>query len=86
MKLVLPVTIEIGGTGGALDLVEGEARVRVGQLAGRAKYLLDGGAMSDGTPDRHLQTWMVRARAGSAITVTATHPRAGTATATVRLG
>ena len=50
MKLVLPVTIEIGASGGAIDLVEGEARVRVGQLAGRAKYLLDGGAMSDGTP------------------------------------
>lgn len=56
MKLVLPVTIEIGASSGAIDLVEGEARVRVGQLAGRAKYLLDGGAMSDGTPDRHLHT------------------------------
>ena len=90
MKLVLPVTIEIGASGGAssgvLDLVEGEARVRVGQLAGRAKYLLDGGAMSDGTPDRHLHTWLVRGRAGSTLAVTATHPRAGTATATITLG
>ena len=94
MKLVLPVTIEIGPSGsasggtssGAVDLVEGEARVRVGQLAGRAKYLLDGGAMSDGTPDRHLHTWLVRGRAGSTLAVTATHPRAGTATTTVTLG
>jgi len=86
MKLVLPVTIEIGASGGAIDLVEGEARVRVGQLAGRAKYLLDGGAMSDGTPDRHLHTWLVRGRAGSTLAVTATHPRAGTATATITLG
>lgn len=90
MKLVLPVTIEIGASGGAssgvLDLVEGEARVRVGQLAGRAKYLLDGGAMSDGTPDRHLHTWLVRGRAGSTLAVTATHPRAGTSTATITLG
>ena len=90
MKLVLPVTIEIGTSGGAssgvLDLVEGEARVRVGQLAGRAKYLLDGGAMSDGTPDRHLHTWLVRGRAGLTLAVTATHPRAGTSTATITLG
>jgi len=90
MKLVLPVTIEVGASGGAssgaIDLVEGEARVRVGQLAGRAKYLLDGGAMSDGTPDRHLHTWLVRGRAGSTLAVTATHPRAGTATATITLG
>ena len=90
MKLVLPVTIEIGASGGAssgvLDLVEGEARVRVGQLAGRAKYLLDGGAMSDGTPDRHLHTWLVRGRAGLTLAVTATHPRAGTSTATITLG
>ena len=86
MKLVLPVTIEIGASGGAIDLVEGEARVRVGQLAGRAKYLLDGGAMSDGTPDHHLHTWLVRGRAGSTLAVTATHPRAGTATATITLG
>ena len=86
MKLVLPVTIEIGASSGAIDLVEGEARVRVGQLAGRAKYLLDGGAMSDGTPDRHLHTWLVRGRAGSALAVTANHPRAGTATATITLG
>jgi len=90
MKLVLPVTIEIGASSGAssgaIDLVEGEARVRVGQLAGRAKYLLDGGAMSDGTPDRHLHAWLVRGRAGSTLAVTATHPRAGTATATITLG
>jgi murein tripeptide amidase MpaA len=86
-KIVLPATVEINGPGGAApDLVEGEARVRIGQLEGRAKFLLDGGAMSDGTPDRHLHTWLVRGRAGSTLAVTATHPRAGTATATVTLG
>jgi hypothetical protein len=85
-RIVLPIVVEVSTSdGGRPDLVEGESRVRVGQLDGRAKYLLDGGAMSDGTPDRHLHSWLVRARSGTNLTLTASHQRAGTATTTVTL-
>ncbi|MFM7666194.1 MAG: M14 family metallopeptidase [Actinomycetota bacterium] len=85
-KIVLPATVEISRSGaGGVDLVEGEARVRIGQLEGRAKFLLDDGAMSDGTPDRHLHSWLVRATNGTTFTVTASHQRAGTVSTTVTL-
>ena len=86
-KIVLPGVVEINNADGtAVDLVEGEARVRIGQLEGRARFLLDGGMMSDGTPDRHLQTWLVRARSGTKLMLTASHQRAGTVSATITLG
>jgi len=85
-KLVLPAVVEIAGPGGSpVDLVEGEARVRIGQLDGRSAFLLDGGAMSDGTPDRHLHSWLVRAPSGTTLTLTASHQRAGTATTSLTL-
>ncbi len=85
-KIVLPAVVEISrSSAGGVDLVEGEARVRIGQLEGRAKYLLDGGAMSDGTPDRHLHGWLVRAPSGTSLTITATHQRAGTVSTSIML-
>jgi hypothetical protein len=86
-KIVLPAVVEIGRTDGAsIDLVEGEARVRIGQLEGRSKVLLDGGSMSDGTTDRHLHTWIVRAKKGTVLTVSASHQRAGSVSTTITLG
>jgi hypothetical protein len=86
-KIVLPGVVEINNADGtAVDLVEGEARVRIGQLDGRARFLLDGGMMSDGTPDRHLQTWLIRARSGTKLMLTASHQRAGTVSTTITLG
>ena len=86
MKIVLPAVVEIAAANGAsLDVVEGEARVRIGQLEGRSKVLLDGGAMSDGTTDRHLQTWVVRAKSGSVITLSASHQRAGSVSTSITL-
>jgi hypothetical protein len=41
--------------------------------------------MSDGTPDRHLHTWLVRAPIGTTLTVRASHQRAGTVTDTITL-
>jgi hypothetical protein len=88
-KIVLPAVVEISlsgaATGKTIDLVEGEARVRIGQLDGRSKYLLDGGAMSDGTPDRHLHTWLVRAPKGTELMLRASHQRAGTVSTTITL-
>ncbi|MGA1362876.1 MAG: hypothetical protein ACO36A_08135, partial [Ilumatobacteraceae bacterium] len=57
-----------------------------GNLAGRSAQRLTGGMRNDGTPDRHLHSWVVRAGAGTTVTVTASHERAGTVTATVSLG
>ena len=84
MKIVLPAVVEISGAH-RFYLVEGEARVRIGQLEGRAKFLLDGGAMSDGTPDRHLHSWLVRAPSGTSLTITASHQRAGTVSTSITL-
>jgi hypothetical protein len=85
-RIVLPAVVEIATSkGGNVDLVEGESRVRIGQLSGRAKFLLDGGMMSDGTPDRHLHTWLVRAPSGTALRLTASHQRAGTVSTVVTL-
>ena len=86
MKIVLPAVVEISGANrSAIEVIEGEAKVRIGQLEGRSKVLLDGGAMSDGTTDRHLQTWIIRAKRGSVVTLSASHQRAGSASATVTL-
>jgi hypothetical protein len=86
MKIVLPAVVEISGANGSsVEVIEGEARVRIGQLDGRSKVLLDGGAMSDGTTDRHLQTWIIRAKSGSVVTLSASHQRAGSASATLTL-
>ena len=86
MKIVLPAVVEISGANSsAIEVIEGEAKVRIGQLEGRSKVLLDGGAMSDGTTDRHLQTWIIRAKSGSVVTLSASHQRAGSASTTVTL-
>jgi hypothetical protein len=46
---------------------------------------MNGGAMSDGTGDRALATWTVKAARGTVIDVVAQHPRAGRATASITL-
>ncbi|HWL43918.1 MAG TPA: M14 family metallopeptidase [Ilumatobacter sp.] len=79
--LVHPLTAELAGDG--LAVLDGTARRRLGQLEGRAALRFNG--WHDGTPDRALVSWTVRAPAGTELTVTATHPRAGTVAATVVL-
>jgi len=84
-SLVLPVVAELVLPAGA-DVVDPPARREVGQLAGRCAFELDGGRQSDGTPDRVLVTWVVRAPAGTTVTVAARHPRAGSTSADLVLG
>jgi hypothetical protein len=67
-------------------VVGGEARVKAGQLEGRSSFLLNGGLNSDGTPDRTLHEWLVKAPRGTTLTLTAAHQRAGTVTTTLTLG
>jgi hypothetical protein len=80
-KIVLPLTAEITGA----TPVEGGARVKLGQLAGRSGFRVSGDGKSDGTPDRVLHSWLVRAKRGDTVTITAVHQRAGTATVAIVL-
>ena len=80
-NLVLPVSVSIDGA----EPVDGPARIRLGQLEGRVAFALAGGSRNDGTPDRALATWVVRAPVGTEVRVEAAHPRAGTARTVVRL-
>jgi hypothetical protein len=80
--LVRPLVAELAGEG--VELLDGPARRQLAQLEGRAALRFAG--YNDGTPDRALAAWTVRVPAGTVLTVTATHPRAGTATATVTCG
>ena len=70
------------------SLVGGTVRRTLGHLAGRSRVttmVAEFGGVLDGTPDRAVATWVVEADAGTTITVTATHPRAGTVSAELTL-
>jgi murein tripeptide amidase MpaA len=75
---VLPVVAEVSGA----EVLGGPARVEVGHLEGRRSARFD---WNDGTPERALVTWLVRARPGAVITLAASHQRAGRATVDVTL-
>ena len=60
-ELTQPVVAEVAGE--AIEVVGGPARVKLGQLAGRAALRFAN--WHDGTPDRVLATWVVRAAAGT---------------------
>jgi len=71
----------------AARLVEGELRRSVGQLAGRneQRSTATWWGYNPGTPDRAVVDWKVAAPAGTTLSVTASHVRAGTARATLQL-
>lgn len=86
--LVRPVTVELSGA----DVLDGPVRRRLGveapgpsegQLAGRSALRFSGG--NDGTPDRALVRFVVRAPAGATVTLVARHDRAGRSEATIVL-
>lgn len=81
-KLVLPGEATLHADLGTI--VDGRARQEFGQLEGRAQLRFRNG--NDGTPDRTLLSWVIEAPAGTAVEVSARHPRAGSATRTVVLG
>ena len=72
--LVLPAVVELSG---AEELLDPPARREVGQLEGRSTTELPSGPTNDGTPDRALVTWTVRAEPGAELLIEAHHPRAG---------
>lgn len=78
--LVLPVVAELRGA----EVVGGTARQELGQLGGRLQHQFHYGK-NDGTPERALATWTVRAPAGATVDVTVQHPRAGSRATSVTL-
>lgn len=77
--LVKPITVDLeSGPGDAFEVIDGPARRKLGQLAGRAALRFSDG--NDGTPDRALATWVVRAPAGTTLRIVAAHDRAGRVT------
>jgi len=74
--LVLPAVVELTGPAG-LEVLDPPARREVGQLAGRSELELRSGRTNDGTADRTLVTWTVRAPAGTEVVIEARHQRAG---------
>jgi hypothetical protein len=72
-NLVLPIVAELQGPGATV--VGGPARIQLGQLDGRAATRFSRG--HDGTPDRVLASWVVRADPGTTVSVTVSHERAG---------
>jgi murein tripeptide amidase MpaA len=69
---VRPLVAELTGA----DVLGGPARLELGQLGGRLQQQFVYGK-NDGTPDRALASWTVRAVAGTTVRVVATHQRAG---------
>ena len=82
-KLVRPVEVEICLPEGA-SLVSGLPRTEAGQLAGRALKRRPY-EIADPTTDRAKVEWVVRAPQGGAVTLKATHLRAGCVRKTVTL-
>ncbi len=84
-KLVRPleITLTLPPEGGA-TLVSGQLKTEAGQLAGRALKTTTFWN-SDPTDDRAKVEWVVKASAGSAVTITAEHQRAGKLTRIVTL-
>ncbi|BAN03726.1 M14 family metallopeptidase [Ilumatobacter coccineus] len=80
-KLVAPITARVGGDG--VTVIGSAGRVQLGQLDGRAALRFRNG--NDGTPDRVLATWTVRAASGSRLDVVVDHPRCGSVTTDLTL-
>ena len=76
---VLPIVAQLDGA----EVLGGSRRIELGQLQGRSASRW--GHWNDGTPDRVLATWVVRGEAGSIVTVTVEHQRAGAVSVAVVL-
>ena len=70
--LVRPIHADVVGS---IDVLDGAARRTLGQLAGSSSARFTNS--TDSTPDRTSCSWLVRAEAGTTITVTLRHQRAG---------
>lgn len=80
-KLVAPITARVDGAD--VTVVGSAGRVPLGQLEGRAALRFQNG--NDGTPDRVLASWIVRASRGATVEVIVDHPRCGQVATTLTL-
>ena len=71
-----------GGADG-IEVIGGPARVTLGQLGGGVDSRFRGGG--DGTPDRALVSWTLRATAGTTLRALVRHDRAGSDAVSIRL-
>lgn len=78
-KLVAPIAVSVSGG----EVIGGPARLQIGQLEGRAELRFTNG--NDGSPDRALASFTVRAVSGTAVDVVVAHPRCGTVTSSITL-
>lgn len=92
-KVVRPVEAEISLPAAALsagaEVVGTDLKKQLGQLGGRiGKHSMLGGfgPATDATTDRAVAEWVVRAPAGTSVTLEARHQRAGVVRAEVTLG
>ena len=76
-RMVRPLTARLDGG----DVVGGPATIELGQLEGGSSARFRD--RHDGTPDRVLASWVVRAAPGTELIVTVEHPRAGRVTTTL---
>jgi murein tripeptide amidase MpaA len=86
-QIVRPVRAEVELDGGC-TLVSGKHRQEIGQLEGRA-YKHSGLSFwpdLEPTGDRGVAEWVVHAKPGTSVRMVATHERAGTVRAEVKLG
>ncbi len=81
--LVRPVSAVIESAADGFEVLGSPARVELGQLAGASAARFTDGPTR--TADRVTCSWIVRAAAGTDVTVTVEHQRAGTDRVTVRL-
>jgi murein tripeptide amidase MpaA len=86
-KITRGVIGEISGEGKSFELIEGKSRIEGPQLEGRTHYgtLTSFFPIGNATPDRHVFRWVVRGKAGTKVSLTASHERGGTVTHTLKL-
>jgi hypothetical protein len=80
--LVRPIVAEVL-PGPRVEVIDGPARRTLGQLAGASHARFTDATR--GTPDRATTSWLVRAAAGTEVTIQVRHDRAGADSRTVRL-
>jgi hypothetical protein len=73
-SIVAPIVVELSGDN--IEVIGGSSRQQLGQLDGAMSARFNQG--DGGSPERAMASWTIRCPAGTELTATATHQRAGT--------
>lgn len=82
--LVRPILADVVGDDADIEVLDGPARRKLGQLAGASSARFTNSTSS--TPDRTSCSWLVRATPGTTVTVHVVHQRAGSDSVQLTLG